>query len=502
MKLAAGTVTALLLWPVAALSASRYALVVGNDTGAPSHNKLWFAQRDATRFASALTEVAEFPPSQVVVLNGAGVTAFRGALEDLEQRIARDRARGERSLLIVYFSGHASEEGLELGAERLPYDELRAMLLRSGADARVALVDACDSGELTQVKGGHASSAVDFPLPMDDRVSGVAFIASTAVGEAAQESSALEGSFFTTHFEAAVRGAGDLDGDGQVTLTEAFRYTSAQTVSATAETRAGAQHPTYDMKMSGRGDVVLSDLRHAESTLVLPSAAGAQYVLRGEHGVVAEMPGQPNDVRLALMPGHYTVERLAPAGRETVEVDLVRGQSTRLPSMSSAPYRLGGRKGGASPLGVFGGLELASGSMLHQGVAWGGSLGVSHRFGPVRVRASFDYGQSTVSDAGLVYGLITTGGSLALLVPVLPEGGFRIEPGLQGGCGWTTQLIQGGPSLGALNLTGGGIISISYPVGPLRVGTDVTAGVQRFWVDGAPALHFSAGALLTLGADL
>jgi hypothetical protein len=502
MKYAAAMAAAVLLWSSAASAAARFALVVGNDIGSPSHPKLWFAERDAARFAAALTEVGEFPADRVVVLRGSSASGFRGAFGALEQRIAAEKERGERTLLIVYFSGHASEAGLEMGAERLPYEDLREMLLHSGADARVALVDACDSGALTQVKGGRASASVNFPLPLDDRVAGVAFIASTSLGEPAQESVALQGSFFTTHLAAALRGAGDLDGDGKVTLTEAFRYTSAQTVSETAQTQAGPQHPTYEMKMSGRGDVVLSDLRHAESTLVLPAAAGLQYIVRGPRGVVAELPGSATPVHLALAPGHYVVQRVSAAGQEQVEVDLARGQSRALPAMGPAPFLFGARKGGASILGLYGGVELTSGSMLHEGVAWGGQIGISHRFGPIRARVAFNYSQSTVDDAGLTYGIITTSGTAALLVPLLPEGGFRFEPGLQGGCGWTTQLIQNGPALGAFTVTGGGLVSMSYPVGVLRIGTDLSAGVQRFVLDSAPVVRFSGGAMLTVGADL
>src|SRR5207253_3195573 len=83
-------------------------------------------------------------------------------------------------------------------------------------------------------------------------------------------SAAIGGSFFTHHFEVGLRGAADSDGDGQVTLAEAFRYTSVRTTSGTAATEAGPQHPTYDIRMSGRGDVVLADLRRAEATLRLP----------------------------------------------------------------------------------------------------------------------------------------------------------------------------------------------------------------------------------------
>jgi hypothetical protein len=502
MKRAAAVVLALTLWPTAAWTSERFALVIGNNVGAVSHPKLWFAERDAAHFANVLTEVGDFPADHVLLLRGPDASTVRRAFAAIDQRLQAARRGARETLLVVYYSGHASESGLELGSDRLAYDDLKSLLTGSSADVRVALVDACDSGILTQVKGGRASADVDFPLPSaSDHVEGVAFIASASPGESAQESAALQGSFFTRHFEAALRGAGDSDGDGQVTLTEAFRYTSSQTVSETAKTRVGAQHPTYAMRMSGQGDIVLADLRHADSMLVLPAAAGSEYIVAGTNGIVAEVPGAASPVKIALTPGSYDIERSSPAGNEETRVTLAPGESLPLPEMSPAAYAPGARKGG-QVYELTGGFSIASGTMLHQSVAFGGQVAVSRRLGPIRARLAFDYGQSLVTDAGLNYNLITTGGDVAVLYPFLPEGGFRVDAGIQLGAAWASQFVQGGPTLGALELNGGGLLSLSYPVGAVRIGTDLSAGTQRTVVNDAPAYRFTAGALITVGMGL
>jgi hypothetical protein len=267
---------AILLCAASAHASARFAIVAGNNQGATGRTKLWFAERDAERFARALRELGDFSDDRVTLLKSPDAGEWRKALESAVQRIAQARAAGEHPLLVVYFSGHAGAAGLELGDDRIPYDELRAALARSGADTKVAIVDACEAGELTQVKGVRVDPTVNFALPADDTVQGTALIASTAVGEAAQESAAIGGSFFTHHLEIALRGAGDADGDGRVTLAEAFRYTAARTVAGTATTQAGPQHPTYDFRMAGRGDVVLADLRRGEGTVMLPPDSGAQ----------------------------------------------------------------------------------------------------------------------------------------------------------------------------------------------------------------------------------
>ncbi|HEY6104843.1 MAG TPA: caspase family protein, partial [Anaeromyxobacteraceae bacterium] len=274
MSAARTALAALLLLPTVAAGAARFAVVAGNDRGGAARQPLFFAEKDAQGFRRTLVELGDFADDRVALLAGAGARQFREALAAAEAKMALARSAGEKALLVVYYSGHAGAEGLELGSDVLGWQELRALVARSSAEAKVVIVDACESGGLTQVKGATAAPALDFAMPPEDSVQGTAFIASTAVGEAAQESAALGGSFFTHHLEVALRGAGDADGDGLVTLAEAFRYTAARTVSGTSGTRSGPQHPTYEFKMSGRGDVVLADLRRAEARLVLPPDPG------------------------------------------------------------------------------------------------------------------------------------------------------------------------------------------------------------------------------------
>ncbi|MFL5378433.1 MAG: caspase domain-containing protein [Myxococcales bacterium] len=276
MKLVVALIALLIALP--ANAAARFAVVVGNNVGATGRAKLWFAERDADRFARALRELGDFSEDRILIVRGGHAGDVKDAIAKVEERIVTARNAGERSLLVVYFSGHAGSNGLELGDDKIGYEDLRKLVSGSAADAKIAIVDACEAGALTQVKGMVAAPALDFALP-EDQVRGTAFLASTAVGEAAQESAAIGGSFFTHNLEVALRGAGDADGDGQVTLSEAFRYTASRTVSNTASTESGPQHPTYEFRMSGRGDVILADLRRGDASLRLPADERSTYIL-------------------------------------------------------------------------------------------------------------------------------------------------------------------------------------------------------------------------------
>jgi hypothetical protein len=488
------------LVPAAGSASARFALVVGENRGAPDRPALWFAERDAERFSRTLTELGDFAPDDVRVLLGAPLARVREALAAVEARAAAARQRGEHPLLVFYFSGHADGRGMELGAERLSFAELRQLVSASSAEAKVAIVDACEAGLLTQVKGASADPAMDFPLPSDERVQGTAFVASTAVGEAAQESAVLGGSFFTHNLEVGLRGAADADGDGLVTLGEAFRYTSARTLSGTLATEVGAQHATYDFRMSGRGDVVLTDLRRASTRLVLPRDPGASYVLRGPDSLLAEVTGGAKPVTLALPAGHYRVERRGAAGPTAAELLLEQGATTSLPPLAPTRYELARSKGGPKPGLVFAGAGTFTLGLPGFGAAPEAQLGVRKELGPIGLRLRLDYAGKAVRDRVLGrYDLTYVGGALAALYP-LNASRVLIEAGPELGYGYATQrLASSGRGFGSSVFFGGAAAMVTVPFGPVRLGADAGLGVQAFRLDGHGAARPAASlALLAL----
>ncbi len=496
MKTATLAALALLLAPLAG-RAERFAVVVGNDRGDAARPKLWFAEKDAERIHRALREIGDFDADGTVLLRGKGAGSVRAAVRSLEPKIQAAREKGERTLLVVYYSGHAGAGGLEMGGEKLPFDELRALVAESGAEAKVAIVDACEAGLLTQVKGASAAPALAFALPADDAVKGTAFIASTAVGEQAQESAALGGSFFSHHLEVAIRGAGDADGDGRVTLAEAFAYTSARTRSGTAATAVGTQNPTYEFKMSGRGDVVLTDLRRAEARLLLPPDPGSTIVLRGPFALFAEIPGPAAEQVLALPAGAYRVERRSRDGRATGDVRLVAGRTTALPLLEPTRYELARSKGGPKPGLLYAGGGVATTGLPGFGAAPAARLGVRKELGPVGVRIRLDQVQKRVTDDWLVYDYAYTGGAVAALYP-LNAGRVLLEGGVEAGWGWASQRIveTGRRSFGAGVLHGGVALLVTAPVGRMRLGLDASAGAQVFTLNEERTVRFGSSAAL------
>jgi hypothetical protein len=224
---------------------------------------------------------------------------------------------------VFYFSGHSDGVALELGREGVTFSELRRWLASVGADVRIALVDSCKSGALLATKGGKPSAA--FQIRMTDELAstGEVLLTSSAADEIALESSEIGGSFFTHHFVSGLRGAADISGDGLVTLTEAYQYAYARTVKTTGETIVGVQHPAYDYRLSGQGELVLAELSKPSGTLQLPSGFDRIVVIDVvDAQVIAEVTAGSR-ATIAVPPGRYEIRASRSdamfAGKVTVE---------------------------------------------------------------------------------------------------------------------------------------------------------------------------------------
>ncbi len=300
-----------LLGPAAAAAPSaptrRFAVVAGSNRGAADRVPLRYAVADADRLASVLIRMGGVAAEDCTVLREPTRRGLLDALGAVRTRAEAARAAGGQVDVVVYFSGHADDRGLMLGRELLPYAELRTALAEVSADVGITILDACASGAITRLKGGQPHPA--FLTDASSQVKGYAFLTSSSENEAAQESERLQGSFFTQALLTGLRGAADVSGDGRVTLGEAYQFAFAETLAQTTRTQAGAQHPAYDIKMAGTGDVVLTDVRQTSASLVLgPDYDGRFYVLGPRGHLVAELY-KPfgRTVELGLEPGEYEV---------------------------------------------------------------------------------------------------------------------------------------------------------------------------------------------------
>ena len=289
----------------------RYTLIVGANFGGADRPVLKYGVSDAERFARVMVDLGGVSPEHNTILKQPKLRDLIDGLDQLTRRVA-DAARlagpgAARTEVIVYYSGHADEKGLLLGEDRFSYVSLRDRLDQIPADVRIAVLDACASGAFTRIKGGRARP----PFLVDQSASmrGHAFLTSSAANEVAQESDRIRASYFTHYLVSGLRGAADLSGDGRITLNEAYHFAFSETLGRTVDSRGGAQHPSYDINMSGTGDVVMTDVRQLSATLVLGKEVEGRFFVRNaaQELIVEVYKPYGRTVSLGVEPGAYEV---------------------------------------------------------------------------------------------------------------------------------------------------------------------------------------------------
>ncbi|WAM23962.1 caspase family protein [Myxococcus sp. NMCA1] len=344
----------------------RFALVAGNDQGGADTRPLRFARDDARKMHALLLRLGGVSPVDAKLLLNEDARDFLAALAELEQRARAARARGERTALFVYYSGHAKDGALRLGDTRLGFDDLKRRLAEASSDIRIAILDSCRSGAMTRTKGARRAPAFDIESGASRDARGLVILTSSAADEDSQESDALAGSYFSHHLASGLLGDADRSGDGRVTLFEAYSHAYARTVADTAASSAGPQHPTFSYDLAGNGDLVLTDLRASGGGLIVPGAApvGTYYFVDPGGLVVAELDKAADvERRVALAPGTYRVKRRLADRLRIGEVEVRRGHQAVLHEarLQDAPFSDDPVKGGLRADGAWWTLGLAGG---------------------------------------------------------------------------------------------------------------------------------------------
>ncbi|HEX5063276.1 MAG TPA: caspase family protein [Kofleriaceae bacterium] len=287
-----------------------YAIVVGSNTGGPGQTDLRYAEDDARKVGALLVELGGYKSDQVDVVVHPTPEQLRAHINALADKLNADLAAGRPSRVFFYYSGHARATALDLGSDELLLVELRQRLFQLPAKLTVVVLDACQSGAFSRVKGAQPAADFSFNSRQQLDATGVAVLASSSGSELSQESEQLKGSYFTHHLLVGMRGASDTNKDGLVTVDEAYRYAYNQTLLATAETAVGGQHVSFEADLKGHGEVPLSYPRAATSSIELPATLEGKTLVEDKraHSVVAETyKAKGAAVRIAVAPGDYTV---------------------------------------------------------------------------------------------------------------------------------------------------------------------------------------------------
>lgn len=308
----------------------RYVIAISANNGGKGRPVLRYAESDAKSFAAVLKDMGGVSQKNVYLIQEPSVAFLNAHFDNVDKILAKGKGKSGREEVLVYYSGHADEKGLHLGEETYSWQEFRKRVDALNADVKIAVIDACGSGAITRAKGGVAVPA--FMVDQSSDMKGYAFITSSTQDEASQESDKLRGSFFTHSLVSGLRGAGDLSGDGKVTLSEAYQFAFNETLQKTETTMGGAQHPSRDMNLTGTGDVVMTDLRSTSAGMILDEGIeGRVFIRDASNELVAELYKKSGrSMSLGLPAGKYTVRLERNADLNETNVELTNGKQQKV----------------------------------------------------------------------------------------------------------------------------------------------------------------------------
>jgi len=285
----------------AASYGARYALLVGNSYGG-AFAPLKYVQNDILGMRDVLSQFCGFEKENIVSLYNRSSKELGAYLNSLPGRLS-----SEDDVFLFYYTGHADLENLLMGNTKYPLADLKKQVKSYSTQMRIVIFDACQSGCFTRIKGGSLQEP--FLYKEESNIEGQVVIYSSSANEYSQESDLYKNSIFTFHFLNGLRGCADISGDKRISLAEAYQYSYSRTVSSTAHTTGGVQHPGYQFNIQGEGNVILSDINTRTCGIILDESVGGNLVILDvDDNLTADLVKQEkNRLFIALNPGNYRI---------------------------------------------------------------------------------------------------------------------------------------------------------------------------------------------------
>jgi uncharacterized caspase-like protein len=270
--------------PPPAPSRTSYAVVIGvGRYESPSIPALRYSVADAEAMQAVLLASGNFKKENVLLLTDR--TERKPTLRNIKYALGTflARAAGKDDTVIVYFAGHGAPEVDRRGVERdglakylipsdadpedlfstaLPMDDLQTIFDRIEAERVVIFLDACYSGaaggRTFAARRTRAGAVDDLFLQRLTRSRGRVIVTAAQPSEVSVELPELGHGIFTYFLTEGLRGAGDLNRDGIVSLQELYEYVQQEVVRK-ARSVGGKQNPV--MKGEQEGILPLAKVR-------------------------------------------------------------------------------------------------------------------------------------------------------------------------------------------------------------------------------------------------
>jgi uncharacterized protein YgiM (DUF1202 family) len=230
---------------------------------------LKYADKDALAFRDYLTRNVGITPDHMTVLINEQATLF-----NLKRSLGTElkRKAGPKDTVIIYYAGHGAPEpdasspdgdGLEkylipydadpqdLYTTGLPMREVETIFHRLSAERVIFITDSCYSGATagrTFSTAARRATLSDGFLTRLSKGKGRVVLTASRAGEVSEERDDLGHGVFTYYLLEGLQGKADVDGDGLITVDEAYSYLSTHVPQATGQN----QHPVKKGEVEGQ----------------------------------------------------------------------------------------------------------------------------------------------------------------------------------------------------------------------------------------------------------
>ncbi len=188
------------------------------------------------------------PDEQIRILVDEDAThyAIQQALKDLFWQAGPD------DLVFLYFSGHGLPGAflpIDYDGEHnlLYHEEITTLLNKSNAKIKLCFADACHSGSLLALKGSQAPGLLQrYYDNLTQAKPGQVLIMSSKSDETSLESSGLRQGVFSHYLIRGLKGEGDANRDGAVTIKELFDFIQTHVRTYTGNRQSPVIQGNYD----------------------------------------------------------------------------------------------------------------------------------------------------------------------------------------------------------------------------------------------------------------
>ena len=363
----------ILLAIAAAQPATGFALIVTNNRSLDaSRPDLRYADDDGIKYAKLFGE--HLGQEQVVLLTEvdtetsalypdfnqiSGAPTHAELMARINTLGARLRAISGPSELYLVFAGHgdvhAGQGFVELADRRLTSTQLEQEVIRALPATRIHLIlDSCNSYFMLNPRkpgGRRWASSLD-PRGLLDRNPNVGAVISTSAEAMTYEWSEMQSGVFSYEVRSGLRGAADVDSDGQVTYTELAGFLQV----ANRTIKNDLYRPKVFLQAPGRAKgVPILALNQNQRRLRMPEGGTRRLTIRDqtgvrvldihkENGTSASLQLPPNTELVLtefVIDGEKTrpslVQRSIRADETETNIDELATRSTSLLQRSSAP---------------------------------------------------------------------------------------------------------------------------------------------------------------------